>query len=904
MHGFRGNDFREMTCFSLAAKSSNERRWLPFWAHQLDTAGIMEKLILNWLPGWIADQLSEQNLPGDFESVFIFAALVHDIGKATPVFQSRISMQSPALREKAENSALNIEGLSQYRKSSRTPHGYAGEAILLSMGCPAGIGAVVGAHHGAPFPAYDSPEYLLEDYEENFYSSSGKRSTVGRLWEATWSEWLKFSLDCCGYKSIEELPKLDVHTQMLLSGLLMMADWLASNESYAPMLDEEDPGDSLTYPERIEKIWSKVSLPGQWMPTSFFMGEEDFRARYGFLPNAMQKEIIREAEESLSPGIYIIEAQMGQGKTEAALAAAEIFASKWRCDGLFFGLPTQATANGIFPRLEHWAEGQTEDAQLSIKLSHGMAMLQKDYRELFHGTARQAEDENRGIFVHPWFEGRKQALLSTFVVGTVDQLLMAALKQKHVMLRHLGLAGKVVVIDECHAYDAYMNQYLERALEWLGAYRSPVILLSATLPAERRARLIEAYYGRKFAQQPDGWRESKAYPLLTYTDGETLHQVQIPVDTPDREITIVRSELDRLGGLLKDSLSGGGCAGVIVNTVAQAQSLVKKLREQLPEYDVMLAHARYTMADRMKREEELLRRLGKKSKAEERDGLIVVGTQLLEQSLDIDFDILATQLAPMDLLLQRIGRLHRHGTRDRPQALKKAMCIVCGFEERDSGSQQIYGSWLLERTARLLPEKLYLPGDISSLVQETYRDMEPGEELYPLWQEHRNLQLKKERKAGNYRMPRERDLRRTIHGLLDKAPSDNEKLAAATVRDGESSVAVLLMVKAGEDYAAFLPWQSAGERITLSHVPSEDECCKILQQRVLLPRQLSVYKTEECIRELEVRNSSIMPEWQRSRWLNGELVLLLSEELEAELCGYRLKYDLEYGLSICKGEEK
>ena len=105
MHGFRGNDFREMTCFSLAAKSSNERRWLPFWAHQLDTAGIMEKLILNWLPGWIVDQLSEQNLSGDFESVFIFAALVHDIGKATPVFQSRISMQSPVLREKAENSA-------------------------------------------------------------------------------------------------------------------------------------------------------------------------------------------------------------------------------------------------------------------------------------------------------------------------------------------------------------------------------------------------------------------------------------------------------------------------------------------------------------------------------------------------------------------------------------------------------------------------------------------------------------------------------------------------------------------------------------------------------------------------------------------------------------------------------
>ena len=902
MQDFKGINFREMTCFSLAAKSSNERRWLPFWAHQLDTAGIMEKLILNWLPGWIVDQLSEQNLSGDFESVFIFAALVHDIGKATPVFQSRISMQSPALREKAENSALNIEGLSQYRKSSRTPHGYAGEAILLSMGCPAGIGAVVGAHHGVPFPAYDSPENLLEDYEENFYSSSGKRSPAGRAWEETWSEWLKFSLGCCGYKSPEELPKLNVHTQMLLSGLLMMADWLASNEGYAPLLDEEDPGDSLTYPERIEEIWSKVSLPEQWMPTCFFMGEEDFRDRYGFRPNTMQEEVIRAAEESLSPGIYIIEAQMGQGKTEAALAAAEIFASKWRCDGLFFGLPTQATANGIFPRLERWAEGQTEAAQLSIRLSHGMAMLQKDYRELFHGTASQAEDENKGIFVHPWFEGRKQALLSTFVVGTVDQLLMAALKQKHVMLRHLGLAGKVVVIDECHAYDAYMNQYLERALEWLGVYKTPVILLSATLPTERRSRLIEAYHGKKFAQQPDDWRDSRAYPLLSYTDGETLRQVHIPVDSPDREVYVVKSEMDRMTAMLKDSLSGGGCAGVIVNTVAQAQNLAKKLKEQLPEYHIMLAHARYTMADRMKREEELLRRLGKKSGAAERDGLIVVGTQLLEQSLDIDFDILATQLAPMDLLLQRIGRLHRHGTRDRPQALREARCIVCGFEEKDSGSQQIYGRWLLERTAQLLPEKLNLPGDISPLVQETYRDMEPGEELYPLWLEHQNKQLEKERRAASYRMPRERDLRRTMHGLLDNAPSDNEKLAAATVRDGEASIAVLLMVEAGEDYAAFLPWHSTGERISLSHVPSEDECCKILQQRVLLPRQLSVYKTEECIQELELRNSDMMPEWQRSRWLNGELVLLLSGELETELCGYRLKYDLEYGLSIYKGE--
>ena len=150
-----------------------------------------------------------------------------------------------------------------------------------------------------------------------------------------------------------------------------------------------------------------------------------FRDKYGFLPNEMQRQMLRAVEDTGTPGIYILEAQMGLGKTEAALSAAEILASKWHCEGLFFGLPTQATANGIFPRLKGWAENQSEGVQLSIRLAHGMAMLQKGYRELiFHGHAIQNEDENGGLIVHQWFEGRKQALLSSFVVGTIDQLLM------------------------------------------------------------------------------------------------------------------------------------------------------------------------------------------------------------------------------------------------------------------------------------------------------------------------------------------------------------------------------------------------------------------------------------------------------------------------------------------------
>lgn len=150
-----------------------------------------------------------------------------------------------------------------------------------------------------------------------------------------------------------------------------------------------------------------------------------------------------------------------------------------------------------------------------------MAQLNTDYLKLQQEPVPvedDADDPEERVMVHQWFQGSKQALLANFVIGTVDQLLMAALQQKHVMLRHLGLAGKVVVIDECHAYDAYMNCYLDRALNWLGEYRVPVILLSATLPAKRRTELVTAYLNRKTL--PDApWKTCRGYPLLTWTDG-------------------------------------------------------------------------------------------------------------------------------------------------------------------------------------------------------------------------------------------------------------------------------------------------------------------------------------------------------------------------------------------------
>ena len=248
--------------------------------------------------------------------------------------------------------------------------------------------------------------------------------------------------------------------------------------------------------------------------------------RFGFAPNAVQRAVLEAVDTAAEPGILILEAQMGVGKTEAALAAAEIMANRFGLGGVFFGLPTQATANGIFPRLLGWADTQSEETlPQAIKLAHGMAELNESYLRLQGRGVQLEEDaqEEHQVQVHQWFRGNKQALLANFVIGTVDQLLLAALAQKHVMLRHLGLAGKVVIIDECHAYDTYMNCYLDRALEWLGWYKVPVILLSATLPARRRTELVEAYQQKKgcpgravenqlrlSAADMDEWRRGKA----------------------------------------------------------------------------------------------------------------------------------------------------------------------------------------------------------------------------------------------------------------------------------------------------------------------------------------------------------------------------------------------------------
>lgn len=524
---------------------------------------------------------------------------------------------------------------------------------------------------------------------------------------------------------------------MLISGLLIMADWLASNSDYFPMI-HTDTSYVVDIETRVNEAFERINLPDSWQPELLFSSEGLCEKRFtddqgvGYKPNAVQRAMMCIAESTEQPGIMILEAQMGVGKTEAALLAAELLAcgisGQPKRGGIYFGLPTQATANGIFSRVSSWAERISEYTSATIRLVHGSAMLNEAYVELIE-KARVEEDatDSSNLTIHEWFAGSKRELLSDFVIGTVDQLLMAALKRKHVMLRHLGLCGKVVIIDEVHAYDTYMSQYLEMALTWLGAYRVPVILLSATLPPLRRSQLIKAYLGSESKQPSGDWENNIAYPLLTWTCGCNVHQQAIDEHFVQRNVSIMRAsfyqnDLTALANHLSETLVDGGCAGVIVNTVKRAQQVAEVLTQLIPNVDVLLLHAQYVMTDRIAHENELLRRIGKHSGYSERNRLIVVGTQVIEQSLDIDVDYLITDLCPMDLLLQRIGRLHRHSVHDaiRPISLREARCMVLGANQLDEGSKAVYGEYILMRTSARLPDNILLPQDIPNLVRDVY----------------------------------------------------------------------------------------------------------------------------------------------------------------------------------------
>ena len=490
--------------------------------------------------------------------------------------------------------------------------------------------------------------------------------------------------------------------------------------------------------------------------------------------------------------------------------------------------------------------------------------------------------------------------MDDFVVGTVDQLLMMALRQKHLALRHLGLSKKVVVIDEVHAYDAYMDQYLNMALEWLGAYNVPVILLSATLPKKSRVDFIKHYLtgkGVKLSKEDMSSLMLEDYPLITYTDNDKALTVKDFAPIEDKRIEIKYTDTESLPNLLDSLLDGGGNVGVIVNTVKKAQNIAKELSEMFGDENVMLLHSSFIATDRVKNEEKLMKYLGKDG--DRPDKLIVVGTQVIEQSLDIDFDVMISDIAPVDLLIQRMGRLHRHTRDNRPKKHEKPVLYVLGNDknlEFESGSKAVYGGYLLARTGYFLGDSIRLPSDISRLVQEVYdENIEPDlpdelNEKYSEYKaEYKALVNSKESRAGTYRLSSP-----VLKKRISKEPNLigwlNNQSRNSGEEEGNSQV-----IRDG--YTTF----DSSEDISKS-IEDVKTAKKLASCTIKLPNRLSkTYNIDKTIRELEDFYINNLQKWDNSAWLKETLCAMFDENNECSINGVNMVYDKKYGL-ISKGE--
>ncbi|HEU5128257.1 MAG TPA: CRISPR-associated helicase Cas3' [Glycomyces sp.] len=927
---------------------SDDRGWMPLHRHLSDTAAVAGHLYEAFLPASVQNLLASA-MPGGRDDALLactWLAGVHDIGKATPAF----AMQVPWLF-----SAMEYDGLTaraQVKSDRRlAPHATAGMIMLdrwlterhdWDADRTKQFSVVVGGHHGLP-PQSDQ----YESAKDRPHLLGWSRADA-RIWRQTQFELLDWAAEATG--AADRLADwrraaLPQPVQVLLTGLVIMADWIASNPALFPYRT-----DTAFDPDRIRTGLDELDLTAPWNAIAAEPAEDLLTTRFGLDPGFRLRPVQRAALDAAAtmpaPGLMIIEAPMGEGKTEAALLAAETLAARCGAGGCYIALPTRATSDAMFGRALEWVR-RLPDRHLgrgdhSVALAHAKAFFNTRFTRLFHRGEPLAIAQDDGgaeaqwranLIAHWWMAGRKKTMFNSFVIGTIDQLLFGALKAKHLAMRHLGLAGKVVVIDEAHAYDVYMGVYLDRALEWLAAYGVPVVILSATLPAERRSDLVAAYDRGRKGPSTQTSRSERLAAAAAERHPELLGDIGYPavitnapggparvtgIESSGRSIAVeVRTlddDPDALIATLRDELADGGCALVIRNTVRRVQESAASLREAFGASLVTVAHSRFAGPDRADKDELLRNLFGPPGNGHERPAThIVVASQVAEQSLDIDFDVLVTDLAPVDLVLQRAGRVHRHhrAGRDRPPR-----CHLTGaaweadVPEPVRGSVRVYGRWALLRAAAvLLPyaaegEPLELPGDIAALVQRAYGSEPVGpagwqDAVSAAQEEERNQRAGQEHRAKTFRLASPMAPGRPILGWLEAgSPFDDEDSPGgrAMVRDiPVDTVEVLLIVRDGDRYTT-LPWlkRHGGVVLPTDACPPEPVARTIAASTLNLPIELS---GEDVIGELEGRHDWIGA-WQSSRFLEGQLVLDIDLTDGTELAGHHLEYDRHDGLRV------
>ncbi|MEU2032833.1 CRISPR-associated helicase Cas3' [Nocardia amamiensis] len=720
----------------------------PLICHSLDAgaaAGVLWDLYLSaGIRRFLAWQLGVEERHA--RMLVVFWAGLHDIGKAMSCFQR----QDPA---------VFAVGAPQYPDAGggRLGHDYAAHVWLASALGELGFGRraartvaqMLGGHHGCFF-------------ELDTRASADPLATVPELGDGEWERQRRVMVSMVHRiaGSPQPVRAIGQDAAALVCGLVVLADWLVSQIEFlrARVAIVPAHGDLESLQAYFDATAGDIPavLAGAGLGR-LRLAPGSFAEEHGFAPNGLQRSVEENLVALIGPraGLMLVTAPMGYGKTETALTGARILGTAAGTPGVFFGLPTMATADHIYARLSQYGNRRAVGTA-ALALLHSMAWLNSAYQpDLTAGDGVSTGDDAAGadgghpgaVAVSEWLVGAKRGVLAPWATGTIDQSLITVVQGRHNMLRLLGLAGKVFVVDEVHAYDAYMQQLLCRLLCWLGRLNVPVVLLSATLPRRVAQRLVESYL-RGAGHQLDGGFAFE-YPGWLYADAGTGAITPFTVECPSAALQVdmrsysLGSDTSRartmvLRELLSDLVNTGeGCAGIICNTVAEAQQTFSDLRAWFTEItgsggavpQLRLLHSRFPADRRAEITDAVVAAYGKNGT---RPWGVVVATQVIEQSIDLDLDLIISDLAPLALLLQRAGRGHRHPNNRRPAwATKPRLDVLVPVDTR--GGLVIPRSWpfvypvsLLRRTHRLLTDRagapIGIPDDVQEVMEQVYDD--------------------------------------------------------------------------------------------------------------------------------------------------------------------------------------
>ncbi|WP_219817908.1 CRISPR-associated helicase Cas3' [Nitrosomonas ureae] len=639
--------------------------------------GEVARALIRRMPEWLRAEL----FPAGAELI----AAAHDIGKVSPAFQKKIyaalSQNDEAIRLRLSAFKFNADA-----EKCWGGHGGVSQATADAQNIGKYIPEILGQHHGF------SPNLSTHQATSEVFG--------GQAWQAQRIELLAQLKQALGV----DFPIVkDALQARVLAGLTTVSDWIGSGPLF------EDPDGE--WQSRIEQALDSAGFVQPQLRVGL-----SFRNVFDFDPKDTQTKLIEAANQS---GVYVLEAPMGLGKTEAALYAAYQLLSKKLTTGIYFALPTQLTSDKIHERVNTFLTRILDDkSPHKALLVHSNAWLKQ---------FEMGEEGNPG---GAWFAQGKRGVLAPFAVGTVDQALMAVMNVKHGFVRTFGLAGKVVILDEVHSYDSFTGTILDALVKALRQLHCTVIILSATLTQERRAKLLGIA------------PISTAYPLITAqpNTGE-LAEVSAGLISDVSVAIVHQPETTALEEVLHRAAEGQQVLW-IENTVNEAQVLYQKLADRAREIGVAcgLLHSRFTKTNRTTNENTWVTFFGKDGvETRAQQGRILVGTQVLEQSLDIDADFLVSRIAPTDMLLQRLGRLWRHEKTPRPQTARREAWIIspdlaAAIDSPElvfGATAKVYAPYVLCRSLTVWQgiTQVRLPDQIRELIEATYAAQNESEQM-------------------------------------------------------------------------------------------------------------------------------------------------------------------------------